>query len=176
MIDFGNRTRFVEERMNATEPSTTIVRHEREPMSGWIMAFMVMVVLVGLGFMSLMDLSSQQAKTERELFQLQQEFNKAKADSELNVAATNRDDVYSQLNSDTEVADGTMISSKPGDTTADDLAAPFPVGPNNAIEKIEGTASVSPSAAQPVQPAAPAAPAPSTKVNPPVPGADAATK
>lgn len=168
MIDFGNRTRFVEERMNATEPSTTIVRHEREPMSGWIMAFMVMVVLVGLGFMSLMDLSSQQAKTERELFQLQQEFNKTKADSELNIAATNRDDVYSQLNSDTEVADGTMISTNAGDTTADDLAAPFPVGTNNAIEKIEGTVPAAPLAA----PAAPAAS--SAKPNPPVPGADAA--
>lgn len=170
MIDFGNRTRFVEERMNATEPSTTIVRHEREPMSGWIMAFMVMVVLVGLGFMSLMDLSSQQAKTERELFQLQQEFNKTKADSELNIAATNRDDVYSQLNTDTEVADGTMISTNAGDTAVDDLAAPFPVGADNAIEKIEGTAPAAPLAA----PAAPAAS--SAKPNPPVPGADAATK
>jgi hypothetical protein len=123
--------------MNATEPSTTIVRHEREPMSGWIMAFMVMVVLVGLGFMSLMDLSSQQAKTERELFQLQQEFNKSRADAELNVIGTSRDQIYSQLNSDSSEIAGSSSSVKPGD----ELAAPFPIGADKAIEKLEGSAS-----------------------------------
>jgi hypothetical protein len=116
--------------MNATGPGTTIVKHEREPMSGWIMAFMVMVVLVGLGFMSLMDLSSQQTKTERELFQLQQEFNKSRADAELGVYSASRDDVYSQLNSDTEVVDGTMVDPNAVGAmrSTDDLAAPFPIG------------------------------------------------
>jgi hypothetical protein len=110
-------------------------------MSGWIMAFMVMVVLVGLGFMSLMDLSSQQTKTERELFQLQQEFNKSRADAELGVYSASRDDVYSQLNSDTEVVDGTMVDPNAVGAmrSTDDLAAPFPIGAERAIEKLEGS-------------------------------------
>lgn len=61
------------ERLVAADAPAYVV-HDRAPMSGWIVAFLVLIVLVGLGFTSLMDLSAQQSKTERQLFELRQEL------------------------------------------------------------------------------------------------------
>lgn len=152
LLDRGNLDdRYVEERYvhdtapgavvtDTTLPGTTIVRHEKDPMSGWIMAFMVMVVLVGLGFMSLMDLSSQQAKTERALFQLQQEVQTNIAAAQADSSDYSRERIYSSLNTDGSV--NGMLADKttdPNDTSVkqDELAAPFPIVPNSIIEKAE---------------------------------------
>jgi hypothetical protein len=167
MLNFGRRSRFVEDRYSATDGNTTtIVKHERDPMSGWIMAFMVMVVLVGLGFMSLMDLSSQQSKTERALFELQQEFRKSHiaANTTDDLSSDSRTDVYSRLNQNSEVADGTMVddvSTADATVQGDELAAPFPIVPSTVDSKVDKA----------VQPA-PVVPNSADEAVRPVPGVD----
>jgi len=121
MFRIGERDRLKERLEEPLSATTTIVRHERDPMSGWIMAFMVLVVLVGLGFISLMDLSAQQTKTERTLFQVQQELRRSKIAAQPNVDTDlTHDEVYSRLNESSVVEDGTEIDALPPPSTSSD--------------------------------------------------------
>lgn len=70
-VPHGQRVEMTEREPKTT---TTYVAHDHGATSGWVITFIILVISVSLGFMSLMDLSAQQNRTERELFELRQEI------------------------------------------------------------------------------------------------------
>ncbi len=126
----------------STSGNTTIVRRERDPFSGWMITSMVMVILISLGFISLMDLSSQQKKTERDLFELKQELSQRRLSERLSMnnreyeaagadpaSATQR---YEELNqsSEAQLAEKSSEPAPPEVSTSpsDEITASFKTG------------------------------------------------